>query len=116
MNLNNKHIKAILNIPHLKEELINEKITEQDCLNFELLDEEKKKLIFNQVVYIMNNGSAEHIVTYGNPVSEYIDPFVIYGEKGIYLVAEVDWGGFTFFANKKDAIAYANNAFDEWIK
>ena len=115
MNLNTKHLKAILDIPHLKEILIDGEITEKDCLNFEFLDDEKKKLIFNEVIDIMSNGSVECICIYSNPDSEYIDPFAIYGENGFYMVAEVDWGSFTFFTNKKDAIEYTNNAFDEWV-
>ena len=40
MNLNSKHIKAILRINHLRNELLNEDITEEDCKNFEILNEE----------------------------------------------------------------------------
>ena len=116
MNLNSKHIKAILRINHLRNELLNEEITEEDCKNFEILNEEKKVVITSQVMYVMNHGFADSICSYSNPIEQGIDPIVIYGEKGIYLVLEREDDRFTFFTNRKEAEKYANDLYDNWLE
>lgn len=116
MNLNSKHIKAILRVNHLRKELICEQVTEQDCKNFDNLVEEKKLLITEQVMYVMNHGFADSICSYSNPIEQGIDPIVIYGEKGIYLVLEREDDGFTFFTNRKEAEKYANDLYDNWLE
>ena len=116
MNLNSKHIKAILRINHLRNELLNEDITEEDCKNFEILNEEKKVVITSQVMYVMNHGFADSICSYSNPIEQGIDPIVIYGEKGIYLVLEREDDRFTFFTNRKEAEKYANDLYDNWLE
>ncbi len=116
MNLNGKHIKAILKVSHLRKELLEDPISEEDCIKYDFLNAEKKEMITAQVMYVMNRGSASHLGTYSNPVSQYIDPIEIYGEKGIYLVCEVDYQNFTFFTNKKEAFKYANQAYDAWYE
>jgi hypothetical protein len=116
MNLSSKHIKAILRVNHLRKELICEEVTEQDCKNFDNLVEEKKLLITEQVMYVMNHGFADSICYYSNPIEQGIDPFVIYGEKGIYLVHEKEYDGFTFFTNRKEAEKYANDLYDNWLE
>ena len=116
MNLKSDHLRAILRISHLRKELIDEQITEEDCKNFEKLSEEKRNLITAQVMYVMNRGFANHIVTYRNPIDQYVDPITIYGEKGIYLVCEVDSEEYTFFTNKKEAYSYADEAYDAWLE
>lgn len=116
MNLNSKHIKAILRINHLRNELLNEDITEEDCKNFEKLNEEKKAIVTSQVMYVMNHGFADSICSYSNPIEQGIDPIVIYGEKGIYLVLEREDNGFTFFTNRKEAEKYANDSYDNWLE
>ena len=116
MNLNSKHIKAILRINHLRNELLNGDITEEDCKNFEKLNEEKKAIVTSQVMYVMNHGFADSICSYSNPIEQGIDPIVIYGEKGIYLVLEREDDGFTFFTNRKKAEKYANDLYDNWLE
>jgi hypothetical protein len=116
MNLNSKHIKAILKVSHLRKELLEDPISEDDCLNYDSLDAEKKEIIQRQVMYVMNHGYADLVLSYSNPDEQYINPIDIYGETGIYLVSEVDYEIFTFFTNKRDAIKYANKAYDEWLK
>jgi hypothetical protein len=116
MNLKTKHIIAMLRIAHLRKELLEEPITELDCRNFEELDEKKKEMITAQVMYVMNHGFANHLATYSNPIEQYIDPIKIYGEKGIYLVSEIDSENHTFFTNKKEAYTYANEAYDNWLE
>lgn len=116
MNLNSKHLRAILRIKHVRDELIDEQITEEDCRRFDKLDDEKIKIITAQVMYVMNHGFANHLITYSNPIDQYIDPIKIYGEKGIYLVSEIDSEEYTFFTNKKEAFSYANEAYDTWLK
>ena len=115
MNLNSKHIMAMLRVNHLRSELLNGEITEGDCKNFEKLSEEKKVVVTAQVMYVMNHGFADSICYFSNPIEQGIDPFVIYGEKGIYLVHEREYDGFTFFTNKKDAEKYANDLYDNWL-
>lgn len=116
MNLKTKHIIAMLRVAHLRKELLEEPITELDCRNFEELDEKKKEMITAQVMYVMNHGFANHLATYSNPIEQYIDPIKIYGEKGIYLVSEIDSENHTFFTNKKEAYTYANEAYDNWLE
>jgi hypothetical protein len=116
MNLKTKHIIAMLRVAHLRKELLEEPITELDCRNFEELDEKKKEIITAQVMYVMNHGFANHLATYSNPIEQYIDPIKIYGEKGIYLVSEIDSENHTFFTNKKEAYTYANEAYDNWLE
>ncbi len=106
----------MLRIAHLRKELLEEPITELDCRNFEELDEKKKEMITAQVMYVMNHGFANHLATYSNPIEQYIDPIKIYGEKGIYLVSEIDSENHTFFTNKKEAYTYANEAYDNWLE
>ena len=116
MNLNGKHIKAILKVSHLRQELLEDPISEEDCLNFDFLESKNKEMITSQVMYVMNHGFADILYSYSNPVEQYINPINIYGEKGIYLVSEVDYEIFTFFTSKKEAIKYANEAYEEWLK
>ena len=115
MNLNSEHLKAILKVKHLREELIDEQITEGNCKNFDSLSEDNREIVTAQVMYVMNHGFANHLITYSNPIDQYVDPIKIYGEKGIYLVCEVDYENYTFFTNKKEAYAYANEAYDIWL-
>jgi len=116
MNLNSEHLKAILRVKHLRRELIDEKITEEDCRNFDSLSEDKRENITAQVMYVMNHGFADSICHFSNPMEQGIDPIIIYGEKGIYLVHERDGEEFTFFTNRKKAEKYANNAYDNWLE
>jgi hypothetical protein len=116
MNLKTKHLIAMLRVTHLRKELLEEPITELDCRNFEELDEKKKEIITAQVMYVMNHGYANHLATYSNPIEQYIDPIKIYGEKGIYLVSEIESENYTFFTNKKEAYTYANEAYDNWLE
>ena len=116
MNLKSKHIIAMLKLPHLRKELLEEPITENECRNFDTLNEAKKGIITAQVMYVMNHGFANHLATYSNPVEQYIDPIKIYGEKGIYLVSEIESENFTFFTNKKEAFKYASAAYDTWLE
>jgi len=116
MNLKSEHLKAIIRIKHLRKEFIDEQITEEDCKNFEKLSEEKRKMISAHVLYVMNNGFANHLITYSNPIEQYIDPIIVHGERGIYLVHERDYDGFTFFTNKREAFAYANEAYKTWLE
>ena len=116
MNLNSKHIKEILKVSHLRKELLEEHITEDDCLKYDFLDSEMKETIKTQVMYVMYNGYANVVLSYSNPVEQYIDPIKIYGERGIYLVREVEYEIFTFFNNKKEAIKYADKAYKDWYK
>jgi hypothetical protein len=116
MNLNSEHLKAILRVKHLRKELIDEKITEEDCRNFDSLSEDKREIVTAQVMYVMNHGFADSICLYSNPMEQGIDPIIIYGEKGIFLVHERDSEEFTFFTNRKKAEKYANNAYDTWLE
>lgn len=116
MNLNSKHIKAILRINHLRNELLTEDITEEDCKNFDKLNEVKKEMITSQVMYVMNHGFADSICFYTNPIEQGIDPFIIFGEKGIYLVHERECDEFTFFTNRREAEKYANDLYDNWLE
>ena len=116
MNLKSKHIIAMLRVAHLRKELLEEPITENECRNFDTLNEAKKGIITAQVMYVMNHGFANHLATYSNPIEQYIDPIKIYGEKGIYLVIEVESEKYTFFTNKKEAYTYANEAYDNWLE
>ena len=67
-------------------------------------------------MYVMHHGFADSICTYSNPVEQYIDPIIIYGERGIYLVHERDSEEFTFFTNRRKAEKYANEAYDNWLE
>ncbi len=116
MNLNSEHLRAILKVNHLRKELIDAKITEEDCKNFEDLSKKKKAIVTAQVMYVMNHGFAESICYYSNPIEQGIDPIIIYGERGIYLVHEREGEGFTFFTNRKKAEKYANEAYNTWLE
>lgn len=116
MNLESKHIHAILRVKHLRNELIVDSITESDCRNFEKLSDHQKQTVAAQVLYVMNQGFANHVVTYSNPIDQYIDPIKIYGERGIYLVYEVESDDYTFFTNKQKAFAYANEVYENWLE
>ena len=116
MNLESKHINAILRVEHLRKELLGDPITERDCRNFNNLSDEQKVIITAQVMYVMKDGFADHIITYTNPIDQYIDPIKIYGEKGIYLVYEVESEDYTFFKNKQKAFAYANEVYENWLE
>lgn len=117
MNLNSSHVKAILRVKSLKKELLSdEQVTEDDFRNYDLLTGEKKELATAQVMYVMHHGFADSICTYSNPIEQYIDPIVIYGERGIYLVHEIDSEEFTFFTNRKKAEKYASEAYDVWLE
>jgi len=115
MNLNVKHLRAILKIEHLRKEILGDEITEENCQKYESLTDKEKDVISSQVEYVMNNGFANHLMTYSNPVDQYIDPFKIYGEKGIYLVLDVESEFLTYFTNKKEAFSYANQAYENWL-
>jgi hypothetical protein len=118
MNLNSKHLAAILKIKHLRKELLEDEITEEACKKFEKQSKELKNDISKQAIYIMNNGFANHLISYSNPVEQGIDPVKIYGERGIYLVCEVespDRKEFTFFTNKREAHSFANKAYEAWL-
>jgi len=102
MNLNSEHLKAILRVKHLRKELIDDDdVTEEECRNFDNLSEDKRENVTAQVMYVMNHGFANHLATYSNPIEQYIDPIKIYGEKGIYLVSEVESENYTFLPIKK---------------
>lgn len=116
MNLESKHINAILRVEHLRKELLGDPITERDCRNFNNLNEENKEIITAQVMYVMKDGFANHIITYNNPIDQYVDPIKIYGEKGIYLVYEVENENYTFFNNKQKAFTYANKVYENWLE
>ena len=117
MNLNSHHVKAILRVKKLKNELLlGGQITEDDFKNYDFLTGEIKELATAEVMYVMHNGFADSICTYSNPVEQYIDPIIIYGERGIYLVHEKDSDVFTFFTNRKEAEKYANEAYDIWLE
>jgi hypothetical protein len=117
MNLSSEHLKAIIKIKHLKKELLEEGIVEEDCLRFESLNNEQKSMIASQAIYVMNNGFAHGFSSiYSNPVEQYIDPIHVYGERGIYLVVERDSETFTFFTSKKEAVKFADDTYDKWIK
>lgn len=118
MNLNSKHLAAILKVKHLRRELLEDEITEEACKNFEKQSKEFKSDISKQALYIMNNGFANHLINYSNPVEQGIDPVKIYGERGIYLVCEIesiDFEAFTFFTNKREAYSFANKAYEAWL-
>jgi hypothetical protein len=117
VNLNSSHVKALLKVKKLKKELLlGGQITEDDFRNYELLTGEMKELATAEVMYVMHHGFADSICYYSNPVEQGIDPIVIYGERGIYLVHERDNEEFTFFTNRKKAEKYANTAFDTWLE
>jgi len=117
MNLNSEHLKAILRVKHLRKELIDDDdVTEEECRNFDNLSEDKRENVTAQVMYVMNHGFANLLITYSNPIDQYVDPIKIYGERGIYLVCEVDGDNYTFFTNKKNAYTYANEAYDIWLE
>ena len=117
MNLNANHVKAILKVKKLKKELLlGGQVTEDDFRNYDLLTGEKRELATSEVMYVMHNGFANSICTYSNPIEQYIDPIIIYGERGIYLVHERDNEEFTFFTNLKEAEKYANEAYDIWLE
>ena len=50
----------MLKVAHLRKELLEEPITENECRNFDILNEAKKEIITAQVMYIMNHGFANH--------------------------------------------------------
>ena len=117
MNLNANHVKAILKVKKLKKELLLDgQVTESDFRNYDLLTDEKKELATAQVMYVMHHGFADSICSYSNPVEQGIDPIIIYGERGIYLVHERDSAEITFFTNRRDAEKYANEAYDIWLE
>ena len=117
MNLNANHVKAILKVKKLKKELLLDgHVSESDFRNYDMLTGEKKELATAQVIYVMNHGFADSICSYSNPVEQGIDPIIIYGERGIYLVHERDQEAFTFFTNRKEAEKYANEAYDIWLE
>jgi len=117
MNLNANHVKAILKIKKLKKELLcGGKVTEDDFRNYDFLTGEKKELATDQVIYVMHHGFADSICFYSNPVEQGIDPIIIYGERGIYLVHESDSKELTFFTNRKEAEKYANEAYNIWLE
>ena len=117
MNLNANHVKAILKVKKLKKELLLDgQVTESDFRNYDLLTDEKKELATAQVMYVMHHGFADSICYYSNPVEQGIDPIIIYGERGIYLVHERDSAEITFFTNRRDAEKYANEAYDIWLE
>ena len=117
MNLNSNHVKAILKVKKLKKELLlGGQVTEDDFKNYDFLIGEKKELATAEVMYVMHHGFADSICYYSNPVEQGIDPIVIYGERGIYLVHERDNEEFTFFTNRKKAEKYADEAYDIWLE
>ena len=117
MNLNANHVKAILKVQKLKKELLlGGQVTEGDFRNYDFLIGEKKELATAEVMYVMHHGFADSICSYSNPVEQGIDPIIIYGERGIYLVHERDNEEFTFFTNRKEAEKYANEAYDIWLE
>jgi hypothetical protein len=117
MNLNSNHVNAILKVKKLKKELLlGEQVTEDDFKNYDFLIGEKKKLATAEIMYVMHNGFADSICYYSNPDEQGIDPIIIYGEKGIYLVHERDNEEFTFFTNRREAEKYANEAYDIWLE
>jgi hypothetical protein len=116
MNLNSEHLKAILKVNHLRDQLLDETFTEEDCKNFDRLKEGKRKMITAQVMYVMNHGFASHLITYSSPIDHYVDPIRIYGEEGIYLVHEKNYEKSTFFTNKSQAYSYANEAYNNWLE
>ena len=117
MNLNSNHVKAILKVTKLKKELLlGGQVTEDDFKNYDFLIGEKKELATAEVMYVMHQGFADSICTYSNPVEQFIDPIIIYGERGIYLVHERDSEEFTFFTNRRKAEKYANEAYDNWLE
>ena len=118
MNLNSEHLKAILRVKHLRKELIDDDVTEEDCRNFDNLSEDKREIVTAQVMYVMNHGFADSIYSYSNPMEQGIDPIIIYGEKGIFLVLERDSNteAITFFTNRKKAEKYAKNAYNTWLE
>jgi hypothetical protein len=116
MNLTSKHVIAILKNKVLKKELLaGEQITEDEFRNYDFLEGEKKELATSEVMYVMHHGFADTIAYYSDPLEQGIDPIVIYGERGIYLVHEREPDFFTFFTNKNEATAYANQQYDAWI-
>lgn len=117
MNLSSEHLKAILKIKHLRKEILDGDITQEDCLRFETLSNEHKSTIASQAIYVMNNGFAHGFsLVYSNPVGQYIDPIHVYGERGIYLVVERESQTFTFFTSKKEALKFADDTYENWMK
>ena len=100
----------------LKKQYPNIKCIIGDIRNYDLLTGEKKELATAEVMYVMHHGFADSICYYSNPVEQGIDPIIIYGERGIYLVHERDNEEFTFFTNRKEAEKYANEAYDIWLE
>lgn len=116
MNLNSKHLKAMLCVKHLKEHLLVNSLTEFECINYESLSAERQSQIKAQVIFVMNNGFAEHLVSYSHPDDQQLDPVKVYGEQGIYMVCELDSHQFTLFASEQEAVDFANAAYDNWAQ